>query len=117
MITVDELAFLKAFMAELPQTTLKQLKRDIAAEKMRREAEATTKAKGWGDRSTGQTSGRQTGSAGERTPVPHTAPRATAGKRKADELDWSHSGGWTEPPSRRPTPRPVPVAEPAPLPT
>jgi hypothetical protein len=41
----------------------------------------------------GQPSGRQRGCAGEETVVSHKAPRATAGKLKANELDSSDSGG------------------------
>jgi hypothetical protein len=49
MVTENELAFLKAHLAELSPTVLKQLKQDIVAEQ-RREAEATAKAKGPGER-------------------------------------------------------------------
>jgi hypothetical protein len=42
----EELAFLKAHLGELSPAVLRQLKRDILAEKERREAEASAKAKG-----------------------------------------------------------------------
>jgi hypothetical protein len=48
----EELAFLKAHLAELPATALRQLRRDILQERRRRKAEATAKAKGSGDRPT-----------------------------------------------------------------
>jgi hypothetical protein len=48
----EELTFLKAHLAQLPATALKQLKRDILLERRRRQAEATAKAKGSGDRPT-----------------------------------------------------------------
>jgi hypothetical protein len=60
----EELAFLKAHLGELSQDVLRQLKRDIIAEKKRKEAETAAKAKGSGERPTGQPSGRQPGSAG-----------------------------------------------------
>jgi hypothetical protein len=60
----EELAFLKAHLGELSPGVLRQLKRDIVAEKKRREAEAAAKAKGSGQLPTGQPSGRQPGSAG-----------------------------------------------------
>lgn len=65
MVTEDELGFLKAFLAELPPTVLRQLKRDIVAEKRRTRAEAPAKARGSGERPSGQPSGCQPGSAGE----------------------------------------------------
>jgi hypothetical protein len=58
----EELDFLKAHLVELTPNVLRQLKRDIVAEKKRREAEAAAKAKGSGERATGQPSGRQPGS-------------------------------------------------------
>jgi hypothetical protein len=97
----DELAFLKAHLAELSPTVLKLLKREIVAETRRREAEATAKAKGSGERPRGQPSGRQTSSAGERNSVSHKAHRATVGKRKAKELNSSDWGGSMEPGTRR----------------
>jgi hypothetical protein len=45
----EELAFLKAHIAELPATALRQFRRDILQERRKREAEATAKAKGSGD--------------------------------------------------------------------
>jgi hypothetical protein len=42
----EELAFLKAHLAELSPAVLRQLKRNIVAEKKRRSAEAAAKAKG-----------------------------------------------------------------------
>jgi hypothetical protein len=59
----EELAFLKAHLGELSPAVLRQLKRNIVAEKKRREAEAAAKAKGSGERPTGQPSGRLPGSA------------------------------------------------------
>jgi hypothetical protein len=112
----EELAFLKAHLGELSLAVLRQLKRDIVAEKKRREAEAAAKAKGSGERPTGQPSGRQPGSAGGETSVPQKAPRATAGKRKANELDSSDLGGSMEPATRRPAPRPLSGAGSVPLP-
>jgi hypothetical protein len=90
----EELAFSKAHLGELSPAVLRQLKRDIIAENKRTEAEAPAKAKGSGKRPTGQPSGRQPGSAGGgETSVSQKAPRSTAGKRKANELDSSDSGG------------------------
>jgi hypothetical protein len=89
----EELAFLKAHLGEMSLAVLRQLKRDILPEKERREAEAAAKAKGSGERPTGQSSGRQPDSAGEGGDcgLPED-PRTTAGKRKDNELDSSHSG-------------------------
>jgi hypothetical protein len=112
----EELAFLKAHLGELSPAFLRQLKRDIVAEKKRREAAAAAKAKGSGERPTGQPSGRQPGSAEEETAVSQKAPLATAGKRKANEVDSSDSGGSMEPATRRPAPGPRSGAGPAPLP-
>jgi hypothetical protein len=42
----EELAFLKAHLGELSPAYLRQLKRDIIAEKKRRETETAAKAKG-----------------------------------------------------------------------
>jgi hypothetical protein len=84
------LAFLKAHLGELSPAVLRQLKHDIVAVKRRREAEAAAKAKGSGVRLTGQPSGRPPGSAGRGDfGLPVGSPRATAGKRKANELDSS----------------------------
>jgi hypothetical protein len=79
-------------------TAQKQLKRDILLERRRREAEATA----------------------PRYPkkrLLQTAPRATVGKGKANELDSSDSGGSMEPAIRRPAPGTMPGAESAGLPT
>jgi hypothetical protein len=51
-MTEEELTFLKAHLADLPSTALKQLRRDILTERRRREAEAAAKAKGGEDRPT-----------------------------------------------------------------
>jgi hypothetical protein len=59
------MAFLKAHLGELSPALLRQLKRDIVADKKKREAQAAAKSKGSGVRPTGQPSGRQPGSAGE----------------------------------------------------
>jgi hypothetical protein len=109
----EELAFLMAHLGELSQAVLRQLKRDKVAEKKRREAEDAAKAKGSGERPTGQPSGRHPGSAGGETSV---SQKATAGKRKANELDSSDSGVSMEPANRRPAPGPLSGAGSAPLP-
>jgi hypothetical protein len=70
----EELAFLKALLGELSPVVLRQLKRDIVAEKKRREAEAAAKVKGPGERPTGQPSERQHSSAGGETSVSQKAP-------------------------------------------
>jgi hypothetical protein len=71
----EELDFLKAHLGERSSAFLRQLKRDIVAEKKRREAEAAAKAKGSGERPTGQTSGRQPSSArGEDFGLPEGPP-------------------------------------------
>jgi hypothetical protein len=54
----EELAFRKAHLDELSPAVLRQLKRDIVAEKKRREDKAAAKAKGSGEGPTGQPSGR-----------------------------------------------------------
>jgi hypothetical protein len=97
---------------------LRQLERDILAEKKRRVAEAAAKAEGSGERPTGQPSGRQPGSAGGggETSVSQKASRATAGRRKANELDSSESGGPIEPATRLPAPGPLSGVGSAPLP-
>jgi hypothetical protein len=105
----DELVFLKAHLAELPATALKQLKRNILLERRRRQAEANAKAKGSGDRPTAPKE--------EAPPLPQTAPGSNAGKRKANELDSSDLGGPMEPATRRPAPGPMPGAGSGPLPT
>jgi hypothetical protein len=88
----------KAHMAELSASVLKQLKRDIVAEKGRA-AEATAKGKGSGERPTGQRSGLQLGSTGEGTSISHKDPEANIGKRKAKELGSSDSAvRWNQSP-------------------
>jgi hypothetical protein len=116
MITEEEMAFLKDHLADLPATALKKLRRDIVTERRRNETEETAKAKEWGDRPTRQPSERHTGCNEEGTAVLQTAARATAGKRKANELNSSASGGSKEPATRRPAPGPVPGEGSAPLP-
>jgi hypothetical protein len=69
-----------------------------------------------GERPTGQSSGRQPGSAREETAVSHKEPRITEGKRKANELASSDSVGSMELATRRPAPRPQSRALSAPLP-
>jgi hypothetical protein len=99
----EELAFLKPHLDEVFPAVLRHLKRDIVAEKKRRKAEAAANAKRSGERPTGQTSGRKPVSAGGgETSVSQKAPRATAGKRKANELDSSDSGGSVETATKRP---------------
>jgi hypothetical protein len=112
----EELAFLKAHLGELSPAVLRQLKRDIVVEKKSRGAEAAAKTKGSGEGPTGLPSGRQLGSARWETSVSQKAPRATAGRRKANELDSSDSGGSMEPATRRPAPGPLSGAGSAPLP-
>jgi hypothetical protein len=90
----EELAFLKAHLVELPATALRQLRRDILHERRKREAETSTKAKGSGDRSTVLKQ--------EAPALLQTAPRAAVGKRKANVLESSDSGGSLEPATRRP---------------
>jgi hypothetical protein len=94
---------------ELPATALRQLRQDILQERRRREAEATAKAKGSGDRSTVHKE--------EAPALLQTDPRASVGKRKANELDSSQSDGSLEPATRRPASGPMPGAGSAPLPT
>jgi hypothetical protein len=48
MIGEEELAFLKAHLGEVSPAVLRKLKRNILAEKKRREAEVSAKAKGSG---------------------------------------------------------------------
>jgi hypothetical protein len=116
MIPTGELAFFKANLADLFPTFLRQLKRDIIAEKKRRRrAEASAKAQGSGKQPTGQSSERQPGSAGGEATLSQKAPGATEGKHKAIELDSSNSGGSMEPAARRPTPWPQSGAASVPL--
>jgi hypothetical protein len=110
VVTEEELAFLKVHLAELSPTVLKQLKRDIVAEK-RREAEVPAKAKGSGERP----SGSQPGSAGEWISPSKKALRVTAGKPKANQLNSSDSGGPMDPATRCPAPGPMAGAASAPL--
>jgi hypothetical protein len=58
----------------LSPTVLKQLEQDVVAEKRRREAKTSAKAKVLGERPTGQPSGRQPHSTGQETSVSHKAP-------------------------------------------
>jgi hypothetical protein len=74
------------------------------------------KSKDSDERPTGQPSGRQPGTDGGAITVSQKGPRATAGKRKADELVSSDSGGSMEPATRHPAPRPLSRAGSAPLP-
>jgi hypothetical protein len=105
----EELVFIKAHIVELPATALRQLRREILQERRRREAEASAKAKESGDRSTVHKE--------EAPALLQTAPRAAVGKRKANELDSSDSGGSMEPATRRPASGPKPGVGSAPLPT
>jgi hypothetical protein len=58
-MSADELAFFKANLGDLSPSFLRQLKRDILAEKKRRRgAEATAKAQGSGKQPTGQSGER-----------------------------------------------------------
>jgi hypothetical protein len=115
-MTAEELAFLKANLGDMSPAFLRQLKRDVIAEKKRRRgADASAKAQGSGKQTTGQSSERQPGSAGGEATLSQKAPGATAGKRKANELDSSNSGGSMEPAARRPAPGPQSGAGSAPL--
>jgi hypothetical protein len=105
----EELAFLKAYLVDLPPTALRQLRRDILQQRRKREAEASAKAKGSGDRSTVPKE--------EAPAVLRTAPRAAVGKRKVNELDSSDPGGSLEPASMRPESGPKPGVGSAPMPT
>jgi hypothetical protein len=97
MISADELDFFKVNVGDLSPTLLRQLKRDIIAEKKRSiGAEASAKAQESGNQPTGQSSDRQPDSArggGAEATLSQQAPGATAWKRKANELDSSNSGG------------------------
>jgi hypothetical protein len=116
VMSADELAFFKANLGDLSPTFLRQLKWDVIAEKKRRRgAEASAKAQGSGRQPTGQSSERQPGSDGGEATLSQNAPGATAGKRKANELDSSNSGGSMEPAARRPAPGPQSGAGSAPL--
>jgi hypothetical protein len=110
----EELAILKTHLGELSPAVLRQLKRDILAEKKRREVEAAAKDKGSVERPTGQSGGREPSSAGERY---QKAPRATEGKRKSNYLESSNWGRSMELATRRPAPGPLSGAGSAPLPT
>jgi hypothetical protein len=81
----EELVFLQAHLVELPATALRQLRRNILQERRKRQAEASAKAKGSGDRLKVPRE--------EAPALLQTAPRAAVGKRKANELDSSDSGG------------------------
>jgi hypothetical protein len=85
VVTKVELAILRFQLAQLSPRDSEQLKWNIVAEKMRREAEALAKAKWSGDGNIGSPSLRKIGSAGV-----EEVPRASAKKSKADELDLSH---------------------------
>jgi hypothetical protein len=84
----------------------------LLASGKRTEAEAAAKAKGSGERPTGQASGRQPGYAREKTVVTYKVIQATAGKCEANKLD---SAGSMESASRRPAHGPVSRARSAPL--
>jgi hypothetical protein len=110
------MAFLKDYIGELSTAVLRQLKRDIVAEQRKRtETETSANSQVSGKQPTGQSSGLQPGSVGGGGMglVFKKAPRDTAGKRKANELDSSKSGGPMEPAARRPAPSPLslPVQE------
>jgi hypothetical protein len=93
----EELAFLKAHIVELPATALRQLRLDILQE--------SAKAKGSGDQSTVPKE--------EATALLQTPSGAAVGKRNANELDSSDSGGSLEP-ARRNTLHSGQSPEPAP---
>jgi hypothetical protein len=82
----EELAFLKAHLGELSPAVLRHLKRDIVAEQKRRKAEAAAKAKGSGERPTGQPSGRQPGSAGGETSIFQKAPPSHGGQAQSQRV-------------------------------
>jgi hypothetical protein len=99
---MGKLALLKAHLGKLSPSVIKQLKRDTLAEKKRRETEASAMAQGLGEQPTGQSGGRQPGCAGKGIAAPQKATRSTVGKRKANALHSSDSGGSLEPVPRRP---------------
>jgi hypothetical protein len=74
----EKLAFLKAHLVELPETALRQLRQDILQERRKREAEASAREKGSGDRHTVHRE--------EAPALLQKARRAGVGKRKANEL-------------------------------
>jgi hypothetical protein len=109
MATKEKLAFLKAHLEELSPNILRQLKEEIVTQKKKKKAAAEASAKTKG-------SGQQPGSAREEKPVSHQKPKITAGKRNANDLDSSNSGGLMEPAARRSVPGPQSGAWSAPLP-
>jgi hypothetical protein len=88
-----------AHIINLSLAVLRQLKRDITAEK-RRVAATAAKEPGPCEGQNGLGGEQQCGSAGEES----APPQKTASKRKANELDSSRSGGSVEPSARRPDP-------------
>jgi hypothetical protein len=102
----EELAFLKAHIAELPATALRQLRRDILQERRKKRAEASAKAKESGDRITVP-----------RQETPANGPSSRRGQAQSNEVDFSDSGGSLELATRRPARGLKPGAGSAPLPT
>jgi hypothetical protein len=112
MITVEELAFLKAHLADLPATALKQLRWDILTERRRCEAKATAKVKGGSNRLTGQSRKRHIGCNEGGISVSQTAPKPprarakpTSWTRSTWAVRWSQPAG-ARPPSQCPQPGP-----------
>jgi hypothetical protein len=99
-ISEEELVFLKAHLINQPPTALRQLKRDITAEKKSREAGTVAKAPGSGEKPTGLCSGHQSCPTGDK----YAPSQKAECKRKANELDSSNPGGSLEPATRRPAP-------------
>lgn len=73
----------QAQLDELCPVVLRQLKRYIVADR-KRQIEAAAKAEGSDKQPTGQCGGRQTGSLSVQTAVSKKAPRAAAGKSRAN---------------------------------
>jgi hypothetical protein len=110
IVSKEELAFLKARIMNLSPAVLRQLKRDITAEK-RREAATAAKEPGMDEGPNRLGGGRQSGPAGEESAL----PQKTVSKRKANELDSFSSGGSMEPAARRQAPGPLSGVGSAPL--
>jgi hypothetical protein len=109
MSNEEELAFLRAHLGELSAAVLRHLKWDILAEKKRRGEEKPRrppKLKSRANDSLPSPVGANPVLLGRRL-RPQKDPRATVGKRKANELDSSNSGGSMEPATSRTAPGPL----------
>jgi hypothetical protein len=109
----EELAFLKAHLDEPSPALLRELKRDIVAEKKPR---LTLSLKGRANDLLVCPVGLYRALPAGETSASQKAPRATVGKRKANKLDKSGSGGSMEPATSRPAPGLLSGAGSAPLP-